>query len=467
MKTTFALELNHKPSKAGKYSIFIRITQNQKHRRIKSSFEATSPRDWNKLKGEFRPSEPNYKKWNAGLAEELEKVKDTYRSLEASNESISPVNIKQEATKIEYAKQVSFLAFAEEEVANIYTLGRYRDWKKHNGFLNKLKAYLQSKHKKDIEFTELTPSLIADFNKYLNTLENSRISGKKLHQNTIQEVLILFRRLINKAIEKDFMEYNKNPFLKFKPKGITTQKEKLTEAEISQFAELNLEKGSLIWNARNMFLFSFYCAGIRVGDLLLLRWKNIEKGNNSETRLSYQMGKNNKIRNIVIVEEAKAILEQYYTPDKKQTDYIFPLLKENTPYFKATSQEERNTLPADLKKQLFTEISAKTSLLNKELKKLATMAEIEKKVSMHIARHTFASIAMNKGIQSTEIKDLLAHSKLTTTEKYMGEIDTHKSDEALHSLFDNKNQQLKDKVSELISTMKPEQLETLLATLQK
>lgn len=467
MNTTFRLELNNKPNKAGKYSIFIRITQNKKLTRIKTSFEAKSQRDWNKIKGEFRTSEPNYKSWNEGLLKELEKVKNTYRSLESANESTLAQNIKQKATNTEDRSQQSFVLFAEEEVANIYTLGRIRDWKKHNGFINKLKAYIEEKHKKDIVFSDLTPALISDFNKYLNTLENTRQKGKKLHQNTIQEILILFRRLINKAIEKDLMEFNKNPFLKIKPKGIATQKEKLTEAEISLLETLSLENDSLLWHTRNMFLFSFYCAGIRVGDLLQLRWNNIEKGNHSECRLSYQMGKNNKIRNIVIVEKAQAILQHYNKKNKKPADYIFPLLKTDKSWFLAITQEERNTMPADLKKQLFAEISAKTALLNKELKTLSAMAGIEKKVSMHIARHTFASIAMNKGMQSTEIKELLAHSKISTTEKYMGEIDTHKSDEAMHSIFDNKNQQIKDKVSALLEKLEPEELEALLATIQK
>lgn len=467
MKTTFRLELGNKPNKAGNYSVYIRITQNKKLKRIKTKYEVKSLRYWNKEKCEYRKSEPNHKVWNEELKKEIEEVEKAYNKLLDAKESISPANIKQEATKIEDKSQQSFVSFAQEEVNNIYTLGRYRDWKKHNGFINKLNSYLKEKGKKDIEFSELTPSLITDFQTYLNTLHNARQPERLLHPNTIQEVLIIFRRLINKAIEKDQMEFNKNPFLKIKPKGITTQKEKLTEAEIRLLEALSLEEGSLLWHTRNMFLFSFYCAGIRVGDLLQLRWKNIEEVSNSEYRLLYQMGKNNKIRNICIVEEAKSILESYNTPGKEPTNYIFPLLKIGTPYFYATTQEERNTLPADLKKQLFTDISAKTAILNKELKTLAKMAGIDKKVSMHIARHSFANYAMKQGLKSTEIKGMLGHSKLTTTEKYMGEVGPNETDEAMHNIFDKKHQQMKDKVSTLLETMKPEELEALLAGLQK
>ena len=47
MATTFNLELNNKPTRKNTYNILLRITQDRKHRRIKSSIELRSPKDYN------------------------------------------------------------------------------------------------------------------------------------------------------------------------------------------------------------------------------------------------------------------------------------------------------------------------------------------------------------------------------------------------------------------------------------
>ena len=89
-----------------------------------------------------------------------------------------------------------------------------------------------------------------------------------LHQNTIVVVLNIFRTLVRKGIELGYITPDKNPFLVFKYSGVKTEKEKLDISEIQALEALELEEGSLDWHSRNCFLFSFYCAGIRAGDLL-------------------------------------------------------------------------------------------------------------------------------------------------------------------------------------------------------
>lgn len=61
----------------------------------------------------------------------------------------------------------------------------------------------------------------------------------------------------------------------------------------------------------------------------------------------------------------------------------------------------------------------------------AEKAEIAKPLSMHISRHSFAHIAQEAGAESSAIKNILGHSNLATTERYMGSFDTSKTDETL------------------------------------
>lgn len=434
MATTFTFELNSKPNKAGKYAVLLRITQDRKLKRLKTSIALNKKSDWNSKKKEIRQSEPNYAKWNEVLEQELETVKSKYRELRDSGLATSD-RIKDEVTASE--KTTSFLQYARKRTQEIYDAGGIRNWKKYNSFCNKIEAYQTDKkgNLKDLTFNEVTPAYLAQFEAYLHTLRNERHPDLMLHTNTIQVNLNIFRTLIRRAIEVEgLMKAEKNPFLAFKYKGVKTLKEKLDIEEIAAIEALDLPVGTLIWNCRNYFLFSFYCAGIRVGDLLQLRWCNIS----SEGRIAYQMGKNHKIRDLKLVSKAQEILQYYHSENMKPTDYIFPMLNNSAAWSGAITQEEKDVLPAELKKALFDQIGAKNALINKELKKIALLANISKKLSFHISRHSFAKVAKQKGMDNSIVKDLLAHSNMATTERYMGSFDTSENDKALESLFEEK-----------------------------
>lgn len=229
------------------------------------------------------------------------------------------------------------------------------------------------------------------------------------------------------------MKMDRNPFLAFKYKGVKTEKEKLNSEEIDLIIGLSLEENTPIWHCRNYFLFSYYCAGIRAGDFIQLRWCNISTDN----RISYQMGKNHKTRDIKLPKQALDILELYRKDDSRPTDYIFPLLDNNAIYAKAVTQSEIDVLPSEIKNLLFNQISSKTAIINKYLKKIAVCAGINKNISFHIARHSFAKVAKEKGISTDVIQNILGHSKEETTKRYMGEIDNSECDKTMEKLFDN------------------------------
>lgn len=464
MATTFNFELNCRPNRAGKYAILLRITQEKKHKRLKTSIELDRKSDWNPKKQEVRTSEPNYEKWNDALSKEMETARAKYRELKEEGLATTD-KIKKEITSSE--KTASFLTYARQRTQEIYDAGGIRNWKKYNGFCNKLEAYQTDKkgQLRDLTFAEITPAYLAKFEAYLHTLRNEREPDKMLHPNTIQVNLNIFRTLVRRAIDVEgLMKPEKNPFFTFKYGGVKTLKDKLDSEEIERIESLDLPEGSLMWHCRNYFLFSFYCAGIRVGDLIQLRWGNIT----SEGRICYEMGKNHKARDLKLVEQARRILSYYHKEGVKPAEYIFPLLDNHAPWAKAVTQEEKDVMPADLKKLLFNQVSAKTALINKELKKIAALAGIEKQLSFHISRHSFAKIAKLKGIDNSKVKDLLAHSSLKITEGYMGNFDTSENDKALESVFE-KEKAVTDESALLkqLQSLSPEALASLLAQVNR
>ncbi len=463
---TFAKELNHRPNRQGNYAVFLRVTQDRKIKRVKTTIELRNKKDWNPTKQEIRTSNPDHKLLNDQLDKELEKLKQTYRMLADSGEA-SKERIIKEAYHSEETASPSFLEYVKKRTDEIYDAGQYRNYKKYKDFYNKLTAF-QTKRGKvvDVTFKEITSSYVARFHSYLLTLPNERDPKKVLHPNTIEAILNKFKVIVKRAVEIDkIIAFSDNPFLTFKYHGVKTVKEKLDENELHAIIALDLEPYSLIWHCRNYFMFSFYCAGIRAGDLIQLRWSNIT----STGRINYQMGKNHKTRDLVLVPQALEILGYYRRPDSKPSDYIFPLLDNDASWAKAITQTDKDVLSRTEKQALYDTVSSKNALINKELKKIARLAGISKPFSFHISRHTFARLAKEKGIDNNHVKSLLAHSSLQITEGYMGNFDTASDDKALSSLFETSKSE-EEKQKELLGQLKqlpPEVLEKIIDQLRK
>lgn len=461
MRTTFNFELNNKPNKEGKYIVMLRITQNRKLKRIKTCVELNRKSDWNRKRQEVRQSEPNYQIWNDRLNKELERAKEQYQELKDTG-TVTPDKIKDGLLAAE--RPVSFLQYAKKRTEEIYNMGNIRNGKKYRTFCNKLELFLTDEKGKvkDLTFPELTPALISQFYSFLRTLPNERHPDKVLHPNTVQTNLNIFRTLIKRAIEVDrLMKMDNNPFLTFKYKGVRTEKEKLNKQEIESIKKLELQKDSRIWHCRNYFLFSYYCAGIRISDLMQLRWNNIS----SDNRISYQMGKNHKTKDLKLPAQALEILQLYKKEDTKPTDYLFPILNNEEEWAKAMTQAEIDVLPPKMKEQMYNQISSKNAIINKELKKIAKLAVITKCITFHIARHSFTKIAKEEGVEPSILQKMLGHSREETTRHYMGELDNSEYDSTLEKIFDKKEQTDKDKLIEQLKSLAPEELKKVMSEL--
>ena len=97
--------------------------------------------------------------------------------------------------------------------------------------------------------------------------------------------------------------------------------------------------------------------------------------------------------------------------------------------------------------------------------------------SYYISRHSFAHIAHNSGVESSAIKDILGHSNLATTEKYMGSFDNTRTDETLRNVFAKTSEKSKsqekpemskeDLAIELLLGMTPEQIMSIISAINK
>lgn len=193
-----------------------------------------------------------------------------------------------------------------------------------------------------------------------------------------------------------------------------SRKEKLDIDEITRLIEL-VPDNKHQQNAKNLFLFSFFTFGMRAGDLFLLKWSNIQ-GN----KLNYTMSKNNKIvPEIKLSNHALSILDQYRSKDPV---YIFPSYHG---YGKTTLTNRKRDSLRD---------SALVTI-NKNLKTLARRSGIQKNISMHVARHSFANISKEKGVSVEVLKEQLCHSDIKITYVYLASFNNKVLQDAGDSVY--------------------------------
>lgn len=483
---TYNFELNNRPNKRGNFSVMLRITENKKHKRIKTSVELKSAKYWNPASQEVRKTEPNFKVYNETLKRMLESAKRAEQTLEDNQKGITSQSVVN--TMRAEKGMFSFISFAEDFSNRTKEAGDYRTYTKYITFLNKLKLFVNGvkvsdipsipkgteftsyigELKKDLSMQEITLTFLNKFKAYLQISPNAKNPEQTLHPNTISKQFDVFKSLYNKAIlelKEEGLTLKNNPFNDFVCETIDTNKDKLTEAEINLLNSVNLEKGSMLWHTRNCFMLAFYCAGMRAGDLIQLRGINIIY-EASAWRISYRMDKTSARKEILLIPEALDILKNYINLKKRTTDYIFPLLDNNAPYADAITWEDKERLPYNHKIALLKQVNSKNSILNKHLNKLAEMAGITKKISMHIARHSFANIARQKKANVYDISKALGHSSLKITETYLSKFDTTSQDATIKQVF-TPTEDTKDTLLKQLQNLSPEELSALLKQIEK
>jgi integrase len=399
---TFNIELNNKPVQgSNEQNLMLRITVNRKHIRLKLMYSVI-PSQFNpkgKSSKYIRSSHPEYVRINNYLADKILLAKDVVAKLEKEGKAITPNIIR---TKIVQPKTYDLFVFGESFKIELLKQGHAGNYKKYRTIINSLKEFV---NKPELYFDEIDSDFLSRYQAFLIGLESK--------QTTIHAYVGRIRSLFNKAIQRGIIEPGLTPFTNFKIKQGKPSKERLNMEEIIKIEKLNIEENSLMWHVKNTFLFAFYNAGIRISDILLMTWDNVQDG-----RLIYDMYKTDKLHSLVLKEKPLEILARYKGKNEK---FIFPFLSDRYDYSDPMF--------------LHNQIVSKTALINKYLKEIAKKAGISKNVTTHTARHSFADIARQKTDNIYNLSKTLGHSSLKVTEAYLASFDEKAVDDTLDSVF--------------------------------
>jgi len=381
----------------GLHKILIRITADRKNSYITTDLQVKK-NDFNIDKGDVRKTCRDYRLINSSIEQIVLKIKEYFLTNSVNEKLVSIDSLKR---YLKGNNSNNFIEYAQSHYEHIEKTKSVGYAKHLKTTITKLKRFAPG----DITFQQLNLNFIRDFEEFLKNLGNDT--------NTIASNHSKIKTVINYAIKEGLTNYN--PYNQYKIKKKESDKSKLTIDEIKRIETINLPINSPVWNARNIFLFSYYFAGIRIGDVLKLQWKQID-----ENRLIYRMNKNGKEQNLKILDPAKNILNLYDFATKQPDDLIFKIVK--TPL-------ERND-----KYSVNNYISSTTAYINSNLKILAVLCNIKKNISTHIARHSFANLAKDK-ISIYELSNLLNHSSVVTTQIYVNSLSNEQKDSAIDKIF--------------------------------
>jgi site-specific recombinase XerD len=389
--------ISRKTKSNGEVPIYLRITKDRKFRYISTGI-SVEPRYWNELTCEVRKSHPRHARLNQELDDFVESAREKISDLKPSSQTVFTVR-----ERVSQKDGKNFFDYAQKFALELAADDNLFESRQTLVLMDQFANYLKTRN---LEFADVTLKKLMGFRTYLEDV-------KENGPNTINKKIKRFRRIFKQARKEG--EITEDPFRDYESlPSEKADKYRLSFLQINAISELPLKHASKLWHTRNAFLFSYYNAGIRFGDLCTLKWTNLVDG-----YLVYRMAKTDTIKRIKLTKPANEILALYRKKNTSKDSYIFPLL----------SSEEGTLLT--LKQQ----IGSRNALVNKHLKQIATMAGIEGNITFHVARHSFADFARQSKMSIYDISKALGHSDIKITEQYLASFDDLSLDSGMEDLF--------------------------------
>jgi len=398
MHTTVKLILRtSKVRKDGTSPVYLRITANRKSRFV-STKVYVEPKYWNERKEQVRATHELAATFNHALK--------TFKT-----DAIKEALASKTATEVKKAIKGtggSLSKYFQGFIDDLDQAGRFWDWKKYRVTFRKLTDVLGT----SIDWAELDRDALVRLERYMREQEGNK-------PNTIRKEMQRVRRVIRAAIKEGIITAQDDPFLFYeRPAAQRPERRKLTMHEIEALEAVALPAGTWPDISRDVFIFAFYAAGMRFGDVCRLKPENITERDSDHVRIRYTMAKTGNPTSIPAPRRILRIIEKY---EVGPTEYVFPMLR---------GRDVSN--PVTIRKH----ISSANVMVNKFLKSAAKQAGISSEdLSMHIARHSWADYARRQSGDLYAISKSLGHRSLETTEMYLKSLDEQAQDDLATTLW--------------------------------
>ncbi len=401
-KTVIRLDKLSKSTKEA--PVCLRITKDRKV--TYKTLLHLNPAYWDAKEQCVRKQHPNVGELNAIIAQKKADLEKETCLLILADNSVSIATIR---NRINNRASFDLFEYANKYIEQLYKEGKHATYKKYKSVVKKIRFYVG---KESLPIKSISLDFIIGYENYLmNCIGNNR--------NTTTVNLKTLAKLVGDIYRNYNIDEGGNPFCKVKFKREQTERTFLEIDEIRKIQNLKLRLQSPLYDAREVFLFECY-TGIRISDILTLKWKNV-----MNEKISIRMRKTEKPLVVPMNDYIKTVLNKrrfvvennggQITSEK----YVFNILKIDVDEVNA-----QDTLNA---------ISSATTIINKKLKKIAAKVGIEKNLSTHVGRHSYATALLTSDIPLPVIKEMLGHSDIKVTQIYAKVVDS-KKDEVVNCL---------------------------------
>jgi len=395
METSFGLLFYLKKTKIfddHKAPVYMRITVDGIASEV-STKRKCNPDDWNAAAGRLKGKTETSKEYNAYLDTLQQKVFEAKRKLIELDGELSSRNIKNLLLGKDQKQKHMLLelfqlhndqmeALVNKEYAP-GTLERYKTSYKHTQSFLKWKYQLQ-----DIEVTKLNYEFISEYAFWLKSV-------RKCNHNTTMKYLANFKKIIINCIKNNWLQ--KDPFIGFKMTKREVNRVALTHHELQKISnnKFSIKRLEVV---KNIFLFSCF-TGLAYADVQKLKRSEIEIGIDGEQWIFTKRQKTDVLSRIPLLPPALKIIGQYEDdPQCKYSGLVLPVLSNQK--------------------------------MNSYLKEIADLCGIDKNLTYHIARHTFATtVTLSNGVPIETVSKMLGHTNIKTTQHYAKILDRKISDD--------------------------------------
>ncbi|MBT1696080.1 site-specific integrase [Fulvivirgaceae bacterium PWU4] len=272
--------------------------------------------------------------------------------------------------------------------------------KRYKAALSSLEAFLKHQQKGDVPLRDLKYQFITDYEFFLKTVRN-------VDHNTAMGIIKKLKTIVRQCVANNWIE--KDPFISFKIRIHDTNRAFLLQDELDRIIEKTFLSDRLT-SVRDIFVFSCY-TGLAYADVKKLTRADIVTGIDGEQWIYTERVKTEATTRLPILPAALRILEKYRThPQCVNEGKLLPVIS--------------------------------NAKMNEYLKEIAERCEINKELTFHCARHTFATtVTLTNGVPIETVSKMLGHRSLRTTQQYAKILDRKISDDmkALRNKLDSRS----------------------------
>ena len=370
---------------SGPVPIYLRITISGKRAEVSTAREC-EPLRWNSSAGRATGTREAALSLNVYLDTLQQKVYEAHRQLLEQGKEATAKQVKAAYLgKDEKASTIVEVLEAhncktEALLGSEYSLATLKGYKTS---LHHIQAFLQQKFGvKDLDLKAVDYSFVSDYDFYLRSI-------CKCSNNSTLKYIKLLKKVIRECLHQDLLV--KDPFLHYKGKVKQLERVYLTEEELKKIAAKPMVTERLS-QVRDIFLFCCL-TGLAYTDVQQLTKENVMKGMDGEVWLSIQRQKTGTPTRLPLLPAAKQLLDKYRQhPQCVYKNRLLPVL----------SNQKTNAY----------------------LKEIMDVCAIQKAVTFHTARHTFATtVTLMNGVPLESVSKMLGHTSIKTTQHYAKVLD--------------------------------------------